>query len=125
MRPLELGAHIVVHSVTKYLAGHGDVLGGVVVTDERASAKRCARLSRTLGPVLGPFEGYLTMRGIKTFAAAHGAAVRQRLPRGVLAGDPSRAWSASTSPATRRIPTPPPSAACSRKVSTARWSASK
>jgi cystathionine gamma-synthase/methionine-gamma-lyase len=65
-RPLELGAHFSVHSVTKYLAGHGDVLGGVVVTDEEHTAGLRA-LSRTLGPVLGPFEAYLTMRGIKTF----------------------------------------------------------
>lgn len=66
VRPLELGAQFTVHSVTKYLAGHGDVLGGVVVTDgEHLETLR--RLSRTIGPVLGPFESYLTMRGIKTF----------------------------------------------------------
>ena len=65
-RPLELGAHFSVHSVSKYLAGHGDVLGGVVVTLRRhADALRA--LGRTIGPVLGPFECYLTMRGIKTF----------------------------------------------------------
>lgn len=66
VRPLELGAHFSVHSVTKYLAGHGDVLGGVVVTDkEHYDSLRT--LSRAIGPVLGPFESYLTMRGIKTF----------------------------------------------------------
>lgn len=66
VRPLELGAHFSVHSLTKYLAGHGDVLGGVVVSDaEHYEALR--RLSRTIGPVLGPFESYLAMRGIKTF----------------------------------------------------------
>ena len=66
VRPLELGAHFSVHSLTKYLAGHGDVLGGVVVTDsEHFDGLRA--LSRTIGPVLGPFESYLTMRGIKTF----------------------------------------------------------
>jgi len=65
-RPLEWGANLVVHSVTKYLAGHGDVLGGVVVADaEHYPGLRT--LSRTIGPVLGPFESYLTMRGIKTF----------------------------------------------------------
>ncbi len=53
--------------MTKFLAGHGDVLGGVVVTDE-AHADVVRTLSRTMGPVLGPFESYLTMRGIKTFA---------------------------------------------------------
>jgi cystathionine gamma-synthase/methionine-gamma-lyase len=67
MRPLELGANIVVHSATKYLAGHGDVLGGIVIGDE--PAMECVRtLSRIAGPVLGPFESYLTMRGIKTLA---------------------------------------------------------
>lgn len=65
-RPLEWGANLVVHSVTKYLAGHGDVLGGVVVADaDHYTGLRT--LSRTIGPVLGPFESYLTMRGIKTF----------------------------------------------------------
>lgn len=65
-RPLELGASIVVHSVTKYLAGHGDVLGGAIISDaEHAEVVRT--LSRTGGPLLGPFESYLTMRGIKTF----------------------------------------------------------
>ncbi len=65
-RPLELGAHIVAHSLTKYLAGHGDVMGGVVISDE-AHLETIRSLSRILGPVLGPFESYLTMRGIKTF----------------------------------------------------------
>jgi cystathionine beta-lyase/cystathionine gamma-synthase len=65
-RPIELGAHFSIHSVTKYLAGHGDVLGGIVVTDAAHLAPLRA-LSRTTGPVLGPFESYLTMRGIKTF----------------------------------------------------------
>lgn len=66
VRPLELGANIVVHSVTKYLSGHGDVLGGVVICDE-AHLETVRALSRTYGPVLGPFESYLTMRGVKTF----------------------------------------------------------
>ena len=67
LRPLELGASFSVHSATKYLAGHGDVLGGVVVTDQQHFDSLRA-LSRIIGPVLGPFEAYLTMRGIKTFA---------------------------------------------------------
>jgi cystathionine beta-lyase/cystathionine gamma-synthase len=67
VRPMELGANLVVHSLTKYLAGHGDVLGGVVVSDE-ANYATLRALSRTCGPNLGPFEAYLSMRGIKTFA---------------------------------------------------------
>lgn len=66
VRPLEFGANFVVHSLTKYLAGHGDVLGGVVVTDA-ANLEAVRALARTLGPLLGPFESYLSMRGIKTF----------------------------------------------------------
>jgi cystathionine beta-lyase/cystathionine gamma-synthase len=67
LRPLELGANIVVHSATKYLAGHGDVLGGIVVSDEQ-HYETVRSLARVAGPVLGPFESYLTMRGIKTLA---------------------------------------------------------
>ncbi len=67
VRPLELGAGIVIHSATKYLAGHGDVLGGAVVSGpEHADILRS--LAQTLGPVMSPFESYLTMRGIKTLA---------------------------------------------------------
>jgi cystathionine beta-lyase/cystathionine gamma-synthase len=67
VRPLELGAHLVVHSLTKYLAGHGDVLGGAVVSDA-GHFEALRALARTTGPGLGPFESYLAMRGIKTFA---------------------------------------------------------
>lgn len=67
VRPLELGAGLVVHSVTKYLAGHGDVLGGIVVAGAE-HLEQLRSLSRICGPVLGPFECYLTMRGVKTFA---------------------------------------------------------
>lgn len=66
IRPLELGANMVVHSATKYLGGHGDVLAGIAVSDEPHYAT-LRMLSRAYGPVLGPFECYLTMRGIKTF----------------------------------------------------------
>jgi cystathionine beta-lyase/cystathionine gamma-synthase len=67
IRPLEHGAHFAVHSLTKFLSGHGDVLGGAVVSgSEHTDLVRT--ISRTVGPVLGPFESYLTMRGIKTFA---------------------------------------------------------
>jgi cystathionine gamma-synthase/methionine-gamma-lyase len=66
IRPLDLGAHLVVHSATKYLGGHGDVLGGIVVSDE-SHYETLRGLARATGPVLGPFESYLTLRGIKTF----------------------------------------------------------
>jgi len=66
-RPLDLGADIVVHSATKYLAGHGDVLGGAIISNQ-AHYEVIRTLARASGPILGPFESYLTMRGIKTLA---------------------------------------------------------
>ncbi len=66
IRPLEWGANLVVHSLTKYLSGHGDVLGGIVISDQE-NLETLQTLSRTIGPVLGSFESYLAMRGIKTF----------------------------------------------------------
>jgi cystathionine beta-lyase/cystathionine gamma-synthase len=67
VRPLELGADLVIHSATKYLAGHGDVLGGIVVASE-PYYETIRSLARISGPALGPFESYLTMRGMKTLA---------------------------------------------------------
>lgn len=66
VRPLELGANFSVHSATKYLSGHGDVLGGFIVADADHIATVRA-LSKISGPVMGPFNAYLAMRGIKTF----------------------------------------------------------
>jgi len=65
IRPLELGAAMSVHSATKYMSGHGDVLGGVLIADE-AHYNAAKTIARTLGPNMSPFESYLTMRGIKT-----------------------------------------------------------
>ncbi|MEO8099508.1 MAG: aminotransferase class I/II-fold pyridoxal phosphate-dependent enzyme [Acidobacteriota bacterium] len=102
VRPLELGASIVCHSVTKYLAGHGDVLGGVIISDA-ANFDTIRTLSRTIGPVLGPFESYLTMRGIKTLAVrferqcsnaiqvARWLAQHPRVERVYFPGDPQHA----------------------------------
>jgi cystathionine beta-lyase/cystathionine gamma-synthase len=66
VRPIEHGAPIVVHSSTKYLGGHGDTLGGLITTNEE-HFETVRRLSRIAGPVMGPMECFLTMRGIKTF----------------------------------------------------------
>ena len=66
VRPLELGANFSVNSLTKYLAGHGDVLGGSVTSDaDHYDALRAT--ARVTGPLLGPFEAFLAMRGVKTF----------------------------------------------------------
>jgi cystathionine beta-lyase/cystathionine gamma-synthase len=65
LRPLELGAQIVVHSVTKYLSGHDDVLGGVVLAGEGYAAA-LRELAIITGGVLGPQEAYLALRGLRT-----------------------------------------------------------
>lgn len=67
-RPLELGATAVVHSTTKYLNGHSDVVGGVVVTDDQGLAERLAFLQNAVGAVPGPWDCFLTLRGLKTLA---------------------------------------------------------
>jgi len=67
-RPLELGADVVVHSVTKYLGGHSDLVGGAVVTSDDALAERLAFLQNAVGAVPGPMDCYLALRGVKTLA---------------------------------------------------------
>ena len=66
-RPLELGAQIVFHSATKYLAGHSDVIAGVLAGDEE-SLERAWTHQRVMGPVLGPFDAWLVTRGMRTLA---------------------------------------------------------
>ncbi|MDY3285663.1 MAG: PLP-dependent aspartate aminotransferase family protein [Eubacteriales bacterium] len=65
-RPIELGADIVIHSATKYLGGHSDLVAGLVVVSDRALAERLAFLQNATGGVLGPFDSFLLIRGIKT-----------------------------------------------------------
>jgi cystathionine gamma-synthase len=67
-RPLELGADIVVHSTTKYLGGHSDVVGGFAATDDPTIAERLRFLENALGTVPGPFDSWLVLRGLKTLA---------------------------------------------------------
>ncbi|GLX65870.1 aminotransferase class I/II-fold pyridoxal phosphate-dependent enzyme [Paenibacillus glycanilyticus] len=67
-RPIELGADIVVHSATKYLGGHNDVLAGLIVTKGEELSKQMAFLHNSLGAVLGPQDSWLLMRGMKTLA---------------------------------------------------------
>jgi len=67
-RPLELGADIVVHSTTKYLGGHSDVIGGFAATNDPTIAERLQFLQKSLGAVPGPFDCWLVLRGIKTLA---------------------------------------------------------
>ncbi|MEC7352641.1 MAG: PLP-dependent transferase, partial [Planctomycetota bacterium] len=65
-RPLDLGMHVVMHSATKYLGGHSDVVGGVLATRVPEIAERLRFLQNSIGSILGPFDAYLCLRGIKT-----------------------------------------------------------
>jgi cystathionine gamma-lyase len=66
-RPLELGAHLVMHSATKYLNGHSDIVGGmVVVGDDAALAEQMTFLQNAVGGIQGPFDSFLALRGLKT-----------------------------------------------------------
>ncbi|MFG0293560.1 MAG: trans-sulfuration enzyme family protein [Phycisphaerales bacterium JB050] len=65
-RPLAFGADIVMHSSTKYVNGHSDVVGGILVTGNPQLAERIRFLQNAVGSVMGPFDSYLTLRGLKT-----------------------------------------------------------
>ncbi len=67
-RPLSHGFDITMHSATKYLAGHSDVIAGILVTRRRELAERLRFLQNAVGAILGPFEAYMTLRGLKTLA---------------------------------------------------------
>jgi cystathionine gamma-lyase len=65
-RPLEHGSHIVMHSVTKFLNGHSDMVGGIAVTDDEQLAEKLGFLQNSIGSVPGPFDSFLALRGLKT-----------------------------------------------------------
>jgi cystathionine gamma-lyase len=65
-RPLEMGCDIVMHSATKFLNGHSDMVGGIVATADDALAERIAYLQNSIGAVAGPFDSFLALRGLKT-----------------------------------------------------------
>jgi cystathionine gamma-lyase len=65
-RPLEFGADIVLHSATKYLNGHSDIVGGVLVTGRADLAERLGFLQNAVGGIQGPFDSFLVLRGLKT-----------------------------------------------------------
>ncbi|WP_375205393.1 cystathionine gamma-synthase [Hyphococcus sp.] len=67
-RPLDHGADIVMHSATKYLGGHSDVIGGVLVVDDKELGERIAFLQNSVGGIQGPFDSFLALRGLKTLA---------------------------------------------------------
>jgi cystathionine gamma-synthase len=84
-QPLALGADIVLHSTTKYIGGHSDVVGGALLTDDEELDEAFAFLQNGAGAVPGPFDAYLTMRGLKTLSlrmerhSANGARVAEFL----------------------------------------------
>ena len=65
-RPLEQGADIVMHSATKFINGHSDMIGGIVVTAEESLSEQLAYLQNSVGAVAGPFDSFLALRGVKT-----------------------------------------------------------
>jgi cystathionine gamma-lyase len=67
-RPLDFGADIVMHSATKYIAGHSDVVGGVLVVRDKELGERLQFLQNSVGGIQGPFDSYLALRGLKTLA---------------------------------------------------------
>ena len=80
-RPLELGADIVVHSTTKYLGGHSDVIGGFAATNDPTIAERLYFLQKSLGGVPGPFDSLARPARPEDARAADGAPLRERAPR--------------------------------------------
>ena len=90
-RPLELGADVVLHSMTKYLGGHSDLIGGALVTSDDELTERLSFLVNAAGAVPGPMDCYLALRGVKTLALrmeAHcrGAKADRRVPPGAPEG---------------------------------------
>jgi cystathionine beta-lyase/cystathionine gamma-synthase len=67
-QPLDLGADVVVHSTTKYLGGHSDIIGGFLATSDPTIAERLRFLQKSLGAIPGPFDSWLVLRGLKTLA---------------------------------------------------------
>ena len=79
-RPIELGADIVLHSATKYIGGHSDMVGGALVTSSDELAQRIAFLSNSMGGIASPFDSFLAMRSLKTLSVrmrAHDANARE------------------------------------------------
>ena len=102
-QPLELGADIVVHSTTKYLGGHSDVVGGFAGTNDPTISERLRFLQKSLGAVPGPFDAWLVLRGAQDARRPDAPALRERARRRrVPAGAPGRRATCST-PACRTI----------------------
>ena len=88
-RPLELGADIVMHSATKYLNGHSDMVGGVAVTANAELAEKIGFLQNAVGAIAGPFDSFLALRGLKTLALRMRQASESALAYRRVAGEAS------------------------------------
>ncbi|MFP3361476.1 PLP-dependent transferase, partial [Planococcus sp. SIMBA_143] len=67
-RPLELGCDIVIHSATKYIGGHGDVVAGLIVGSQEKMAEIRMTTQKDIGGIISPFDAWLLLRGLKTLA---------------------------------------------------------
>ena len=89
-RPIEFGFDIVMHSTTKYLNGHSDMVGGaVVVGDNKELREKIAFLHNAVGAIQGPFDSFLALARIEDAGAAHGAALRLGAENRAMAGEAS------------------------------------
>ena len=105
-RPLELGADIVVHSTTKYLGGHSDVIGGVAIVKDKSLYERLAFLQNAVGAVPAPMDCFLILRGTQNIAYPHGASCRKcNGYRGVLV-QPSKSGKSDVSVSQKSSATP-------------------
>ena len=109
-RPLALGADVVVHSVTKYLGGHSDLIGGAIVTNDDELIERLAFLTNAVGAVPGPMDCYLALRGREDARRPDGGALPRAPRRRRVPAEPPEGASACTTracSATRATRSPP------------------
>jgi cystathionine gamma-synthase/methionine-gamma-lyase len=105
-RPLEQGADLVVHSATKYLGGHADVMGGVVIAREQPEGAALVSVMKLAGGILGPWEAHEILRGLKTLAVRlERQCANARFIAGQLTGDPrvARVYYPALQPGTRPV----------------------
>ena len=83
-QPLKLGADFVIHSTTKYLGGHSDVVGGAIITDDEEAYQQLKFLQNSVGAVPAPLDSWLVIRGVKTLPIRDGASQRKRVANRAL-----------------------------------------
>ena len=95
-QPLALGADVVMHSATKYLNGHSDIVGGVLVAKDAEMAAQLKFLQNSVGGVMGPFDAFLANSGPEDPGPAHEGALRERHGRGRAGWKTGQAWPRSS-----------------------------